>query len=133
VDVEQLPGGERCRIRVRATNGVRSSEAVSPAFSVSVKACQAIIQQPIDGGTVAAEVSLLGNGWYLEERQPELWALQWASDRDGPLGEGRGVFARLSPGEHVISLTAGTDKRAATASVRITVREQQSPRRSSTD
>lgn len=123
VDVEQLPGGRRCRVRVRATNGVRSSEAVSRPFRVAVKACQAIIQQPLDGADIDTEVSLLGNGWYLEEREPELQALRWESDRDGPLGDGRGVLGSLSPGEHRITLTAGTEERAGTASVHITVRE----------
>lgn len=121
IDLDRLPGGDECRFRVRATNGVRSGEAVSRAFRLAIKPCQALIQQPIDGTEVAGEVTLDGNGWWMEEGRAEVEALRWESDRDGPVGEGRGLVVTLTPGPHTITLRAGSGDRVGDATVQVTV------------
>ncbi|WP_396913376.1 hypothetical protein [Mycolicibacterium sp.] len=123
VDLDELPGGDQCRLRVQATNGARSSEAVSAPFLVAVKPCVAIIQNPLDDTDVDSTVSLIGNGWHLESHAPEVEALRWESDIDGHLGDGTGIQATLTPGRHTITLTAGAADRRGTSSITITVRE----------
>ncbi len=47
-------------------------------------------------------------------------ALRWSSSRDGNLGTGSQVLVILSPGEHVITLTAtDSDGNVTTATVRV--------------
>lgn len=121
VDLDGLPGGDRCRLRVQASNGGCSSEAVTAPFRVVIKPCLAIIQRPLDGAEVDSPVSLLGNGWRLESNEPELEALHWESDIDGPLGEGTGIQVTLSPGPHTITLTAGAEERRGTSTIAIRV------------
>lgn len=122
VDFDQLPGGERCRIAVLATNGTRSSEAISDSFSVAEKPCQAMIQEPRpDWQFAAGEVAFIGNGWWLETMTPELEALRWMSDRQGELGRGRVLQVALVPGRHRITLHAGVGARAGETSIEITV------------
>lgn len=48
--------------------------------------------------------------------------LVWASDRDGPLGHGPSIKAKLSAGTHTVSLTAtGAGGEMAFATVSVTV------------
>jgi hypothetical protein len=48
--------------------------------------------------------------------------LVWASDRDGPLGHGPSIEAKLSAGTHTVSLTAtGVGGEMALATVGVTV------------
>ncbi len=121
-DVDELPGGELCRIAVRATNGIRSARAVSDPFRVAPKACRALIQLPLDGQRLdGQDVVLAGNGWWLEDARPELERLSWCSDRDGELGRGQTVRTTLSPGEHRLVLTAGDGERAGEEAVTVHV------------
>jgi len=54
-----------------------------------------------------ATVVLHSSGWDLEDRGLDGASLQWSSDVDGPLGEGRLLTVNtLSAGEHVITVTA---------------------------
>jgi hypothetical protein len=122
VNFDEFPGGEQCRVAVLATNGTRSTEAISPPFSVAEKSCRALIQQPPPNARLdAAEVVLLGNGWWLESMSAELEELEWTSDRQGALGRGRTVRVALAPGHHVITLRAGRGPRAGEASVEVDV------------
>lgn len=125
VDFDLLPGGERCRLAVDATSGVRSSRAISEPFAVREKPCHAFIHSPLDGDTIQmGEIALIGNGWWLEGMYPETELLRWESDRDGLLGRGTAVSARLSTGEHVVTLVAGEGDREGTDSVRVTATDE---------
>jgi hypothetical protein len=122
VDFDLLPGGDRCRIGVLATDGVNTIVAESPSFAVPVKPCRAMILAPEDGSSFAiGELVLLqGQGYYLEEQQAETEELVWTSSQAGELGRGMTVEVKgLSPGLHRITLRAGTGERAGEASISI--------------
>ena len=124
VDFDRLAGGDRCRLRVLATDGVNTTEAVSEPFKRPVQPCYAMILEPDNGTAYGREdpVRLQGQGYYLEEREPELDRLDWVSSADGPLGEGAIVeVSGLSPGAHTITLTAGREGRTGTAIVTIQI------------
>jgi hypothetical protein len=111
LDFDQLPGGESCRVKVLATDGVNTSEAESRAFSIPEKGVRATILTPENGASVSAReaVWLHGQGYHLEELRPELEDLTWSSSIDGELGRGSTVEVRLSEGQHAIMLRAGED------------------------
>jgi len=126
VDFAQLPGGDRLRLAVVATDGVNTTMAESPTFRVVVKPCRAMILAPEDGATVAAggTVLLRGQGYYLEEVRPETEALAWNSSQDGDLG--LGMLLGWSPcagGEHRVTLVAGTGGRQGTTEITVRVHE----------
>ncbi len=114
VDLDDLPGGERCLLAVVATDGINTSTAVSEPFSVALKPCRAMILAPVDGSTVRPGelVRLVGQGYWLEEGRTEREALIWTSSCAGELGRGTVVdLSTLTPGEHSITLLAGDEPR----------------------
>ena len=121
VNFDSLAGGTACRLAVTASNGLRATRVETEPFSVREKPCAAVILRPIDGAELPPDVVLVGNGWWREERRPELQALLWASDVQGELGSGRTVTARLEPGTHRITLHAGSGDRAGEESVTVYV------------
>lgn len=67
------------------------------------------IYHPDDGFTFrkGRPVILHSSGWDLEDHRLEGASIQWSSDVDGPLGQGRRISVTdLSVGEHVITVTA---------------------------
>lgn len=123
LDTDEIPGSDRCLLRVTVTNGVRSASALSEPFSVPLKRCRSFIVHPRDGEVYSGELLLAGNGWWLEDDRPEVEQLLWVSDLDGTIGRGRSVLAQLSPGEHRITLMAGRGKRAGSSDVRVVITE----------
>jgi hypothetical protein len=125
VDFDQVPGGQECRIVVVATDGVNTTTAETEAFSVAAKPCQVFLLEPADGEQFAAGRAILlrGQGYYLEEQRAETETLVWTSDREGELGRGPLVElrARLSPGEHQITLQAGNAGRVSSRTIRVLV------------
>ena len=93
----------------------------APIVGQREKPCAAVILRPVDGEELSPDVLLVGNGWWREERRPELEALRWASDIQGELGRGRQVTVHLEPGTHELTLRAGTEERAGARSVRVHV------------
>ncbi len=130
VDFDTLPGGN-ARIAVLATNGGRTARAASASFRLPKRPCLAIILSPEDGATVpsGSETWLQGQGYYLEEGAPEFEQLAWESSRDGDLGVGPLVAARLSDGTHDISLHAGPARRRGRNTIRIVVQPKSRRRR----
>jgi hypothetical protein len=123
VDFRRLPGGRRCRLRVLATDGVNNTAAMTPPFERATQPCYAMILSPDNDAEfqVGETIRLQGQGYYLEERQPELEMLDWTSSRSGSLGRGAIVeWPARSPGAHEITLSAGREGRVGTA--RVTVR-----------
>jgi hypothetical protein len=122
VDFDRLPGGT-CRIAVLATNGGETARAESSTFRLPKRPCWATILSPEDGSSLATgqEVTFQGQGYYLEERRPELTELEWNSSRDGQLGTGPVVATELSQGAHEITLLAGTGRRRGSASIQLRV------------
>ena len=122
VDFDRLPGGTRCQVGVVASDGVNTVLTATRSFPVPTKPCQALILAPEEGATVGAgeTVTLQGQGYYLEEREPELEQLDWSSSVDGALGTGPVLDVALSPGTHQITLRAGTRERRCEATVGVT-------------
>ena len=124
VDFDRLAGGDHCRIRILASDGANTTAAVSKPFRRPTQPCYAMILDPDNNIAFGRDepVRFQGQGYYLEEREPELELLHWASSVDGPLGEGAiiEVFG-LTPGAHSITLTAGREGRTGTTSVTIQI------------
>lgn len=124
IDFDVLPGGRKCRLAVLTSDGFNTTRTESKPFAVAVSTCQAFLLAPEPGTEVAADdrLTLRGQGYWLEEDRPEREDLRWASSIDGPLGEGTIVqVTGLSPGEHVISLEAGSGDRVGRAETTIAV------------
>jgi hypothetical protein len=64
---------------------------------------------------------LQGQGYWREERRPELKELTWTSSIDGELGAGALVEVNLSPGVHRIELRAGRGRRRGTTTISLLV------------
>jgi len=122
VDFDNLPGGAG-RLRILATDGANTTSVDSPPMRVPRKPCLPTIFEPQDGAELVTgdPVFLHGQGYYLEERRPELDQLEWDSSQDGPLGQGATLQVQLRPGEHRITLAAGTRRRRAATSVTVRV------------
>ena len=109
VDLDTLPGGERCQFQVLATTGICTGSALSSSFSVPQKPRQALIQGdgPHTGIDHGQLLRLSGLAFSPEAGSADPRDLQWSSDKDGPLGVGSELISRsLSPGLHIISLRA---------------------------
>ncbi len=118
-----LPGGDRVQVKVIASDGVNSAEALSPIFRVMPGAPRVVIGSPLTGASYTASDGVVLQGWSYDA-QDDLGRgktrLDWASSLDGHLGSGDMVCAQLSAGQHVITLTA-TNSFGLTASERITI------------
>jgi hypothetical protein len=124
MDLDALPGGERCRVSVKTTDGVHTVTAISEPFALPLRPCVAIILAPGPGLVVneGETLYLQGQGYWLEEQRPELEALFWTSSMAGALGSGRVVeVAELDAGTHQITLEAGEGDRAGRAIVDVVV------------
>ena len=116
-----LPGGDG-QIMVQATDGGNTASALSPIFALPERPVYSMILSPADQARVPGKwVTLQGQGYYLEEDQPELSALEWTSSRDGKIGNGRIIQTKLSPGTHTITLLAGRGSRQGSASITLQV------------
>lgn len=125
LDFDALPGGRRCRVSVVATDGVNTTIATSRQFAVPVKPCRALLLAPEDGSVFTESESILfeGQGYYLEEGQPELEALRWSSDPAGVEGTGPVLTSsELAPGRYTVTLEAGEGRRVGRERVSIEVR-----------
>lgn len=125
VNASELAGGSAARVRVLATDGVNTTADESDAgFTVGRKGPQAYVLSPEQDVTIAPGTPLWLNGFAYDLEDSTLGesALHWSSDRDGDLGSGSWVLADLSPGHHVITLTAtDSDGNTATATVNVFV------------
>jgi hypothetical protein len=107
VDFDEMPGGEECRIRVLASDGLHTAVADSEAFSVRRKGPQPLILFPDDGAELPAgvPVTLWGQAMSPEDPGRDSSELRWTSSLDGELGTGPTVDAALSVGDHTLTLT----------------------------
>jgi len=108
-DFSQLPGGEKALIRITASDGINTGEAVSSEFKVDYKAPEVFIDEPIDGATFAAGDEIAFDGYGYDAQDEELYQdsqLAWY-DGDTKLGDGTTLYIdTLTAGEHVIKLEA---------------------------
>jgi hypothetical protein len=126
VNVDSLPGGDQCRFQLVASDGVRSSAVISEPFRRPLQPCHALILSPQDAEELssARPAVLSGQGYWAEEERPELELLRWRSSKDGELGAGPLLERSLSPGEHTITLLAGTGDREGRDEVTVDVTER---------
>jgi len=109
LDTAALAGGDRCLVKVRATDGFHTAEDVSDGFfSVPLRSPTAIITLPAPGVTftVSDTLTLLGAGYDPEDGPLPDAALAWY---DGPafLGNGRQFsVGPLALGLHALTLRA---------------------------
>ena len=125
LDAAYLPGTDHARLRVIASDGVRTGTDSSDAdFTVPNHAPQLRITRPGDGSYHRAD-SLLFLTAEAQDREDQDIAAQirWNSDHDGALGSGREVMARtLSVGTHTITaVVTDTGGLTVTAAVDITI------------
>ena len=128
-NLDSLPGGERCRVCVKTTDGIHTITAESDPIELPIKPCLAMILAPEPGLRIdqGSTLGLQGQGYWLEERRPELNALYWSSSLAGALGRGTQIeVSGLEAGLHEITLVAGEGERAGRASVEIVVERRQS-------
>jgi hypothetical protein len=122
VTFDDLPGGRACRFAVHVSDGFNTATATSEPFALPPRPCRAMILAPIDGAALGTgTVVLSGQGWWMEEGTPETARLAWRSSLDADLGYGTLLSVSLSPGRHVLTLTAGAGERAGTDTVTVTV------------
>jgi hypothetical protein len=109
VNLDLLPGGERCQFQVLATEGIRTGEAVSVYFSVARHPCRTmIIKSEIPNIlTVGQKLTFLGLSFSPDTGSLHPSELRWDSDVEGPLGSGSEINnINLRPSLHKISLRA---------------------------
>jgi hypothetical protein len=105
LDTTLLPGTTRARVRVRASDGVNSSDVMSGTFTIPPKPPMvAMTRIATPGGDYLFGVGYDPGVGYLAAD-----ALTWSSDREGVLGHGNAIpLERLSPGSHQVTLRVKT-------------------------
>lgn len=108
-DFSQLPGGETALIRVTASDGINTGEAVSSEFKVDYRAPEAFIDEPTDGATFAVGEEIALDGYGYDAQDEDLYEdsqLAWY-DGETKLGDGTTLYIDTLPaGKHVIKLEA---------------------------
>lgn len=126
LDLAGVPGGRQSLLRVVASDGVLTAEDTSDqVFEVDGKAPYVGIGAPLDGAVLAGSerVRLRGLATDTEDGMLHGSALVWSSDRDGLLGSGESIDARLSVGQHRLTLTVDDSAGKQTvATVEVTIR-----------
>ncbi|MFC3385404.1 DUF1194 domain-containing protein [Couchioplanes azureus] len=122
-----LPGSTTAKLKVIASDGVRSTAAASETFSLPDLAPTVEVLTPGAGQlfTGAQAIPFAAQANDVEDGRLDGTAVRWSSDRNGLLGTGAQLPWRadkLSEGEHVITVTARDSAgQTSTATVRITV------------
>jgi hypothetical protein len=127
ISLDTVPGGDRCRVQVVASAGIRTVTATSEPFEVEQKESRAYLVSPREPLTVkhGEVVTLQGGGFSPDAGMTSFGDVRWMSSLDGNLGAGYElVTTSLSVGFHVITLSVpdGTGG-LATATTQITVTE----------
>ncbi len=108
------------RVKVVASNGFDTQEAVSGSFVSGNNAPSVFIDSPVSGSVIlnGTELVLSGGAYDIDGDSVDL---RWESSIDGVLGDGGLVSANLSEGSHLISLYADDGETVSSSSVNISV------------
>jgi len=123
LDVDALPGGDQCLVKVAALDGFNQATDVSDtAFTVPAKAPSVAIAAPEDGSVHAADmpVSFEAHGYDPEDGEISGGGLVWTSSLAGELGTGNRMRVVLPEGQQLVSVTA-TDSTGSSAVATVTV------------
>jgi uncharacterized repeat protein (TIGR01451 family) len=127
VNTAELPGGQGCRFRVLASDGINTGQDQSDGvFTIGRKPPSALIVAPGEGAApaVGAALTLLGAGSDPEDGPLGDAALSWRDSVSGTLGAGSQLVlpAGLGPGWHTLTLTASdSEGMTGSDSVRVCV------------
>jgi hypothetical protein len=108
VDTSMLAGSSRASLRIRASDGVNTTEVDVGRLNLPVNPPSVGIN-PVAGGREVDRDQLVLSGSARDPMDGMLRgaALTWRSNRDGVLGTGRELkISTLSQGRHIITLTA---------------------------
>jgi hypothetical protein len=123
-DLKDLPGGAQARVRVVASDGVNTGQAVSGPFSVDPHAPEPHITSPRANATISPDAAVVLRGLAIDtEDGPITYTerLTWTVDISGAVGTGAEIgLPSLPPGKRTITLTA-SDSDGQSASQTITV------------
>lgn len=109
VDTLDLTGGQQARFRIFASDGIRTSIAISNPFTVPNEPPTAEIQEPSGARTLreGQALALFGEGYDPDDGSLPSSQIKWSSNIAGQLGVGNSLtVAGLAPGAHTITLTA---------------------------
>jgi uncharacterized repeat protein (TIGR01451 family) len=127
VNTAELPGGQGCRFRVLASDGINTGQDQSDGvFAIGRKPPSALIVAPGEGvaPAVGAALTLQGAGSDPEDGPLGDAALSWRDSVSGTLGTGSQLVlpGGLGPGWHTLTLTASdSDGMTGSDSVRVCV------------
>ncbi len=124
VDLDKLPGGDKCLFQVLATELIRTGSAISVPFSVPHRKREAVIAAPADGAVIFTGqiVKFIGLAFSPSTGCAPAPEMSWHSDQDGALGVGRELITNtLRLGRHLISLRA-PDGQGGQSSVSINIK-----------
>jgi hypothetical protein len=106
-DFADLAGGNRAKLRVTATDGIRSATAESQEFKVAFKAPEVYIDDVDPTHPAGTDLDLNGEAFDVQDDVVADARLLWRSSISGVLGSGGQIVARALPaGKHVITLSA---------------------------
>lgn len=120
VNSGELAGGGQSRIRVMVTDGF-STSAEEVVLAIASKAPEVHILSPSDNSTIGDTAFFSGVSYDIEDKSLTGLSLSWQSDRDGLMGHGTSIAARLSTsGPHTITLSAiDSDGNITSDSIRV--------------
>jgi len=124
ISLDSLPSGKECRIQVGAGVGGRTTWMESEPFAVEPSPPELLVLAPQEGASypVNEGVCLRAEALSIEDGTLPDEAIRWQSDVDAELGSGRLLMVQLSPGRHVLTVTATSSPGAeAAAKVEIAV------------
>jgi hypothetical protein len=133
VNLDLLPGGQRCHFEATASAGIRTAASVTAPFAVPIKPVQAHIHAPPQNASIAQGelLELRGLGYSPDFGTSAFEDLVWTSDRDGTIGVGDNTFtADLTPGRHRLRLTVPDGlggQTTATTTVLVRSQDKQEP------
>ena len=107
LDLDTLPGGDRCRLQVVASAVFRTTITTSEPFTVPVKPTIAEILSPVDGREIreGERLFLHGRAFSPDFGTTPSEEMLWFSNRDGLIGVGHETWTtELSSGQHEVTL-----------------------------
>ncbi|MCX7001618.1 MAG: hypothetical protein NT106_15205 [Candidatus Sumerlaeota bacterium] len=129
VNVDDLPGGTQCLVRVIATDGVNSGmDESNGTFTIAKKVPDCEIIQPSNNSVfrIGQPVTFLGGAIDPEDGSLQDANLSWSSDMDGALGTGTTIETEsLTLGTHTITLQAmDSDSNLCTSNITILIEDE---------